>query len=87
MNKYNAAVDAIFATWDVPGSPGCALVVAEDGTLVYSRGYGYADLDYDIPITPPTLSTHEHAEFAADFFSPELDATYHFALVFEKGGG
>jgi len=48
----NAVVDAVFASWDVPGSPGCAVAVAQDGALVYSRGYGYANLDYDIPITP-----------------------------------
>jgi CubicO group peptidase (beta-lactamase class C family) len=51
----NAVVDAIFASWDVRGSPGCALAVARDGILVYSRGYGYANLDYDIPITPQTV--------------------------------
>ena len=51
----NAVVDAVFASWDVPGSPGCALAVAQDGALVYSRGYGYANLDYDIPITPQTV--------------------------------
>jgi len=51
----DAAVDAIFASWDVPGSPGCALAVAQDGTLKYTRGYGYANLDYDIPITPQTV--------------------------------
>jgi CubicO group peptidase (beta-lactamase class C family) len=51
----NAVVDAMFAAWDLPGSPGCALAVAQDGALVYSRGYGYANLDYDIPITPQTV--------------------------------
>ena len=51
----NAVVDAVFASWDLPGSPGCALAVAEDGSLVYSRGYGYANLDDDIPITPHTV--------------------------------
>jgi CubicO group peptidase (beta-lactamase class C family) len=51
----NAVVDAVFASWDLPGSPGCALAVAQDGALVYSRGYGYANLDYDIPITPQTV--------------------------------
>lgn len=51
----NAAVDAVFASWDMPGSPGCALAVAQDGALVYSRGYGYANLDYDIPVTPQTV--------------------------------
>jgi len=48
-------VDAVFASWDQPGSPGCALAVAQDGNLVYSRGYGYANLDYDIPVTPQTV--------------------------------
>jgi CubicO group peptidase (beta-lactamase class C family) len=38
----NAAVDAVFASWDQPGSPGCALGVAQDGDLVYSRGCGGA---------------------------------------------
>ena len=51
----NVAVDALFASWESPGSPGCALAVAQDGALVYSRGYGYANLDYDIPITPQTV--------------------------------
>ena len=44
----NTTVDAIFASWDRPDSPGCALAVARDGELVYTRGYGYANLDYDI---------------------------------------
>jgi CubicO group peptidase (beta-lactamase class C family) len=51
----NAVIDAVFASWDLPGSPGCAVAVAQDGALVYSRGYGYANLDYDIPITPQTV--------------------------------
>ncbi len=51
----NAAVDSIFASWDKPDSPGCALAVARNGDLVYTRGYGYANLDYDIPVTPQTV--------------------------------
>jgi CubicO group peptidase (beta-lactamase class C family) len=51
----NAVVDAIFTSWDKPDSPGCALAVTRNGDLVYSRGYGYANLDYDIPITPQTV--------------------------------
>jgi CubicO group peptidase (beta-lactamase class C family) len=48
-------IDAIFAAWDQPGSPGCAIAVAQDGDVIYSRGFGYANLDYDIPITPQTV--------------------------------
>ncbi len=44
-------VDAIFAAYDKPGSPGCALGVIRDGALVYEKGYGYANLDYGIPLT------------------------------------
>ncbi len=51
----NPAIDAIFASWDKPDSPGCALAVARDGEFVYTRGYGYANLDYGIPVTPQTV--------------------------------
>jgi CubicO group peptidase (beta-lactamase class C family) len=48
-------VDQLFAPWDVPGSPGAALAVARDGAIVYERGYGLAQLEYDVPITPTTV--------------------------------
>ena len=52
QSPRNAAVDRVFAQWDDPGSPGCALGVVRDGRLVYERGYGMANLDYDIPNGP-----------------------------------
>ena len=45
-------IDRLFAQWDKPGSPGCAVGVIRDGKLVYERGYGMANLDYDIPNSP-----------------------------------
>jgi CubicO group peptidase (beta-lactamase class C family) len=48
-------VDALFASWDRPGSPGCALGVSRNGDLVYSRGYGFANLDYGFPVSPQTV--------------------------------
>jgi CubicO group peptidase (beta-lactamase class C family) len=48
-------VDKVFAKWDSTVSPGCALSVIKDGHIVYKRGYGMADLDHDIPITPETV--------------------------------
>jgi CubicO group peptidase (beta-lactamase class C family) len=48
-------VDALFAEWDRPGSPGCALGVIREGQLVYARGYGMANLDYDVPLTPDSV--------------------------------
>ncbi len=50
-----AQVDAVFAQWNRPGSPGAALAVVQGGEVVYKRGYGMANLDYDIPITPATV--------------------------------
>ena len=48
-------IDAVFAEFDVPGSVGCAVGVVQDGEFVYRKGYGYANLDWDIPITPSTV--------------------------------
>ncbi|HKW48553.1 MAG TPA: serine hydrolase domain-containing protein [Gemmatimonadaceae bacterium] len=45
-------VDKIFAEWDKPSSPGCALGVLQNDRFVYERGYGMANLDYDIPNSP-----------------------------------
>jgi CubicO group peptidase (beta-lactamase class C family) len=49
------AVDTIFAGWDVPGSPGCAVAAAADGRRVVSRAYGMADLDHGVANTPATV--------------------------------
>src|SRR5208282_1819101 len=48
-------VDKVFENWDKPNSPGCALGVYKDGQIVYKRGYGIADLNDDVPITPSTV--------------------------------
>src|SRR5206468_8190249 len=48
------AIDAIFKAHDTPHSPGCALGVMRDGRLAYARGYGMADLERRVPITPAT---------------------------------
>ena len=50
-----ARVDALFAEWSKPDSPGCAIGVVRAGKIVVARGYGVADLEHDIPITPRTV--------------------------------
>jgi CubicO group peptidase (beta-lactamase class C family) len=50
-----ARVDGVFEKWDKPNTPGCALGVYKDGRIVYKRGYGMADLNNDVPITPGTV--------------------------------
>jgi CubicO group peptidase (beta-lactamase class C family) len=48
-------VDKVFEKWARPDSPGCALGIYKDGQVVYKRGYGMANLNDDIPITPATV--------------------------------
>jgi CubicO group peptidase (beta-lactamase class C family) len=50
-----ARVDSVFSEYDRPNSPGCALGVVRDGQLIYSRGYGMANLEHGIPIAPATV--------------------------------
>jgi CubicO group peptidase (beta-lactamase class C family) len=50
-----ARVDALFADYNKPDSPGCALGIYRDGAILYSRGYGMADLERGVPITPRTV--------------------------------
>lgn len=50
-----ARVDSIFARFDRDDSPGCALGVYRDGRIVYSRGYGMADLERRVPISSKTV--------------------------------
>jgi CubicO group peptidase (beta-lactamase class C family) len=48
-------VDKLFEKWAKPDSPGCALSIIQNGKIIYERGFGMADLDHDIPITPATI--------------------------------
>ena len=50
-----AKVDQLFAEWNRSDSSGAALAVTREGEIIYKRGYGMANLEYDIPITPTTI--------------------------------
>ncbi len=47
--------DSVFSKWDSPTSPGCALGVVKDGAFIYKRGYGMANLENNIPISPTSV--------------------------------
>ncbi len=53
--QENLEVDALFSEWNSRQSPGCALAVVRDGKIIYKKGYGMADLEHDVPITPSTV--------------------------------
>lgn len=55
MSLNTSAIDAIFAEWDHPETPGCVLGVLQSGQLVYERGFGSADLDFGCPLTPNSV--------------------------------
>ena len=55
MTSINDRVDALFAQWDKTDSPGCVLGVIKDGEFIYKRGYGMADLECRVPITPVSI--------------------------------
>jgi CubicO group peptidase (beta-lactamase class C family) len=50
-----AEIDAIFADYDTTTSPGCSLGVVRDGELIYARGYGMANLEYGIALSPRSV--------------------------------
>jgi CubicO group peptidase (beta-lactamase class C family) len=48
------AVDRIFSAFNTH-TPGCAVGVAQNGMVVLKSGYGMADLERSVPITPNTV--------------------------------
>src|SRR5216683_5720150 len=53
--KKTVALDEIFVDQTKEGSPGCALGVYHDGKMVYSKGYGLANLEENVPVTPQSV--------------------------------
>jgi len=53
--KSAAAVDEVFSDLTKAGSPGCALAVYRDGKIIYAKGYGLANIEENVAITPQTV--------------------------------
>lgn len=47
------AIERLFA--DYKGLPGAAVGVFQNGQIIFSKGYGLANLDYNIPVTTRTV--------------------------------
>lgn len=52
---HSQGLEALFAPWNHPDSPGCALGVAAAGGPPLLRFYGSADLEHDVPIREDTV--------------------------------
>lgn len=53
-SSQRAAIDKVFAGYIHNDTPGYALAVIHDGAFAYAKGYGMANLDDAVPITPET---------------------------------
>jgi CubicO group peptidase (beta-lactamase class C family) len=53
--EISQQIDAVFAPWKNPQSPGCVLGISRNGLPIYLHGYGMSNLEYDIPITPESI--------------------------------
>ncbi len=51
----SARIDALFAEWNRADSPGCGVGVSRHGAIVFERGYGMANIERQMPITPATV--------------------------------
>ncbi len=54
-NKVFSKIDKLFSNWDNSNTPGGVVGIFQNGELLFSKGYGLADLEHDIPITPSTV--------------------------------
>ena len=48
-------VDSVFADYDRTNAPGCALAIYRDGAIVFARGYGMANLEFGVALSPRTV--------------------------------
>lgn len=48
-------IDSLFSTYNKQNSPGYAIGVFKDQKILLAKGYGMANLDYNIPITANTV--------------------------------
>ena len=48
-------VNRVFARWDSASAPGCAVGIDRAGAPRFTRAFGSADLEFEIPNTPETI--------------------------------
>jgi CubicO group peptidase (beta-lactamase class C family) len=52
FDGFDGFVSGVMREWKVPG---LAVAAVRDGTVVLSKGYGYRDVEKQLPVTPRTL--------------------------------
>ena len=52
LQGIDALAEKAMQEWKVPG---LAIAMVQDGKVIYTKGYGYRDVDKKLPVTPDTL--------------------------------
>lgn len=55
LDPIEQQIDSIFSAYNAPHKPGAAVAVVKNGQLVFAKGYGSANLEYDLPVTTSTV--------------------------------
>src|SRR5580698_2141555 len=77
QQRLYAAVDEVFQDLTAAGSPGCALGIYRGGQIIYEKGYGLANIEENVPISPKSV-------FDIGSTSKQFTATS--ILLLEKAG-
>ena len=48
-------IDSIFSEWEQVDQPGGTVAVIKEGKLIFSKGYGLANIEHSVPNTPTTV--------------------------------
>jgi len=54
-DSISKKIDNLFVYWNRTSSPGCAIGIIRNDSLIYAKGYGMANLEYNIPISAETI--------------------------------
>lgn len=54
-DSLNQKIENIFKTYNRTNGPGCAVSVIRNDSVVFSKGFGMASLEYDVPVRPSTV--------------------------------
>ncbi|MFC7049468.1 serine hydrolase domain-containing protein [Emcibacter nanhaiensis] len=55
MSQHTKQIDEFFAPWSTAATPGAAVIVIHHGKVIHRKGYGLANLEYGVPVTPETI--------------------------------
>jgi CubicO group peptidase (beta-lactamase class C family) len=49
---YESYIDSVMKDWNIQG---CAVAIVKNSKMIYSKGFGYRDVQNKLPVTPQTL--------------------------------